>query len=272
MIHSTAVIDESAKISPDAVIGPGVVVGAYAIIGPKVEIGEGTEIAAHAVIKKNCIIGKHNKIHSFVSLADDPQDIHYKGQESWLHIGDHNIIREFSTIHRSAKEGGITSVGDHNFIMCYAHIAHDCKIANHVVFANNATVGGHVNVSDHATLGGSALVHQNCNVGAYSFVGGASALNQDVLPYVMVHGVPAHPIAVNIVGLRRHGFSKEVIDHIRSAYRILFRRGYGLMNARAELEKMALECKELELMLEAIDKSTRGIAMTTLGVDESVED
>lgn len=259
MLDSRAVIDPSAKIAADVSVGP------WTVIGPNVDIGEGTCIESHVIIKKNAKIGRNNHIHSFASVADDPQDIHYKDQETWLVIGDNNVVREFCTISRGSSNDDLTtSIGNNNYLMAYSHIAHDCIIGNSVVFTNGATIAGHVRVDDYANLGGSVLIHQFCNIGTYSFVGGTSAVNQDVLPYVVMHGIPAYPISVNVIGLRRRGFSESAIEHIRHAYRIIFRRGHKLAEAILELEKMVAQCPEIQVMIDAINRSTRGLARPSI--------
>ena len=254
MIDPRAIIDPSAKLADN------VTVGAFAVIGPEVEIGEATIVRSSALIHKNTKIGANNVIHSFASIGNDSQDLKYKGGEAWLHIGDGNTFREFCTINRGSGGADITVIGNNNLFMSYTHVAHDCHIGNHVIFSNTATVAGHVTVGDYAILSGAAAVHQFCNLGAYSFLAGCSGVMQDVLPYVLVKGDPAVPRAINTVGLSRHGFSEETIAHIRQAYKILFRRGYKLEEARAELEKMVPSCPELELFIKAIDQSARGIA------------
>jgi len=254
MIHATAIIDPSAKLAADVSVGP------YSVIGPEVEIGAGTTVGSNALIAKNTKIGKGNIIYSYASLGNDSQDLKYKGGEAWLHIGDHNTFREFCTINRGSGGSDITLIGDHNLFMSYTHVAHDCRVGNYVVFSNLATLAGHIQVDDYAIIGGGAVVHQFCNIGAHSFIGGAAGLGQDAMPYVIFHGVPAYPISVNLVGLRRHGFSESAIEHIRHAYRILFRRGNKLEDAREELIKMVPACPEIQLMIDAIDRSQRGIA------------
>ncbi len=259
MIDSRAIVDPSAKIAATASIGP------WTIIGPEVEIGEGTCVESHVIIKRNAKIGSHNHIHSYASIADDPQDVHYQDRETGLVMGDHNTIREFCTISRgSSSEDGITHIGNHNYLMAYSHVAHDCRIANHVVFTNGATIAGHVQVDDYANLGGGTMVHQFCYLGAHSFCGGFSGVAQDVLPFVLAKGDPATSRSINVIGLRRRGFSESAVEHIRHAYKILFRRGNKLAEARAELEKMVSGCAEIQLLLDAIDRSTRGIARPTM--------
>ena len=265
MIDSRAVIDPSAKIAANVTIGP------FTVVGPDVEIGEGTWIGSNALVRKNTKIGANNVIHSFASIGNDSQDLKYKGEEAWLIVGDQNIFREFCTVNRGSGGEDATVIGNNNLFMSYTHVAHDCIIGNNVVFSNCATVAGHVTVDDHAILSGGTMVHQFCHIGAYSFFGGFAGVSKDILPYVLVKGDPATPRTINVIGLRRHGFSDEAIGHIRHAYKILFRRGYKIEDARAELEKMLPACPELDLFIKAIDRSTRGIARPLRSDAESDE-
>jgi len=267
-------IDKRAIIDPAARLADNVTIGPYAIVGPRVEIGEGTVIDAHVVIKSHTKIGKHNRIYQFASIGDDPQQIGYQGEESYLEIGDHNVIREFVTINRgiAEDEGGITSVGNYNYLMAYSHIAHNCRIGNRIVFANNATIAGHVVVDDYAILSGFTAVHQFCYIGAYSFLRGTSAVSRDVMPYLMVNGRPTEPCGLNTVGLRRNGFSSEVITQLKEGYRVLFRKGLKLAEAREELVKMSEPCPRLKLWVEAIDRSKRSIARPEVNNTADTED
>ncbi|MDF1761566.1 MAG: acyl-ACP--UDP-N-acetylglucosamine O-acyltransferase [Coxiellaceae bacterium] len=255
MIHPTAIIDPSATIADDVSIGP------YTIIEADVSIGEGTWVGSHVVIKGETAIGKHNKIYQYASLGEDPQDLDYNGEKTRLEIGDHNIIREFSTINRGSSGGeGVTHVGNNNFIMNYAHIAHDCRVGNHTVFANNAGIAGHVTVEDFVILGAFSGVHQFCRIGAYSFLGRATKIVKDIPPYMMVAGNPGVPSSLNLVGLKRHGFDKDTLRQLREAYKVLYRRGLTLADAQQQLKQMSVDCPALELLVSAIDQSSRGIA------------
>lgn len=255
-------IDKTAIIDPKAELGKNVTVGPYAIIGPKVIIGDDTEIGAHANIIGRTKIGKHNKIWQFAVLGNDPQHIGYKGEDTLLEIGDHNVIREFCSFHRGTEEGGgVTKIGDHNFFMAYVHVAHDCSVGSHTVFANNATLAGHVKVGDYANFGGLSAVVQFCKVGAYAFVAGTTGVIKDVLPYIMVsstHGI-AKPYGVNLVGLTRHGFAKQTIKSLRQAYNIIFKEGLTVKDAIPRLEAMLSTCPEVQLLVDALQGSTRGI-------------
>ncbi len=253
-IHPTALIDSTARIGVD------VSIGAYSVIGAEVTIGDGTSIGAHATIDGPTSIGRDNRIHSHVAIGGDPQDKKYHGGRSELVIGDRNTIREFATINRGTSDGGgITRIGDDNWIMAYVHIAHDCTIGNQTIFANNATLAGHVAIGDYVTLGGFSGVHQFCKIGAHAFIGMGSLINADVLPFVMVAGQYAKPRGINSEGLKRRGFSAERIAAIKRAYRALFVSGQPLADARARLAAQSAEDADVRQMLEFIDRSERSL-------------
>lgn len=254
MIHETAIIDPSAKLAPDVKVGP------WTMIGPEVEIGEGTEIASHVVLKGPTRIGKRNKIYQFASVGEEPQVKKYANEPTRLEIGDDNIIRENATIHRGTTQGNsVTRIGNRNYIMAYVHIAHDCTIGNDIIFANNVALSGHVNVDDFANLGGYAVVHQFCNIGSYSFVAAVAGVGKDVPPYVLVSGQPASVYGLNLVGLKRNGFSEETISRLRKAYNVIYRQGLTVPQAMTELEKMLSDCAEVERLISALNNATRGI-------------
>jgi UDP-N-acetylglucosamine acyltransferase len=254
MIHATAVIDPRAKIHAD------VKIGAYSVIGADVEIGEGTEIGPHAVIDGPCKIGKHNKIHAHVALGGDPQDKKYHGEHGVLIIGDNNTIREFTTFNRgTADGGGVTRIGNDNWIMAYVHIAHDCQVGNNTIFANNATLAGHAEVGDWVILGGFAAIHQFCKIGAHAFIGMGSLINADVPPFVMTSSTYAEARTINAEGLKRRGFSTDRIRQIKAAYRSVYMSGKSLDDAKNDLRQMASSSEDVQLMLAFIDASTRGI-------------
>ncbi len=253
-------IDPRAVVDPAARLAPGVSVGAYSIIGAGVEIGAATSIGSHVVIKGPTLIGEGNRFYPFSSIGDDPQDKKYGGEQTRLEIGDRNVIREYCTINRGTGQGGgVTRIGDDNWIMAYVHIAHDCLIGNNTVFANNASLAGHVQVDDHAVLGGFTLVHQFCSIGAHSFSGMGSTLSRDLPPYVTVSGNPAVPRGLNSEGLKRRGFSTEAIRALKRAYRVLFRSGLSLEEAIRELEAMAREHDEVAVLVRFLQRSRRSI-------------
>ena len=253
-------IDPRAVVDPSASLAPGVSVGAYTIIGAEVEIGAGTVVGSHVVIKGPTVIGKENRFYSFSSIGDDPQDKKYGGEQTRLEIGDRNVVREYCTINRGTEQGGgVTHIGDDNWIMAYVHIAHDCLIANNTVFANNASLAGHVKVDDFAVLGGFTLVHQFCSIGAHSFSGMGSTLSKDLPPYVMASGNPATPRGLNSEGLKRRGFSAEAIRVLRRAYKILFRSGLTLEEAIKKLKILQQDHKEVEVLVSFLENSQRSI-------------
>lgn len=252
MIHPTAIISKEAKIGKDVEIGP------YSYIGKKVCIGDNTKIGNNVIIEDYTTIGKNCNIFHHTVLGTIPQDINFKeAEETQLVIGDNNIIREFVMINRGTGHGGgVTRIGNGNFIMAYAHIAHDCMIGNNVIMANGVQLAGHVIVEDFACIGGLAAVHQFVRVGAYSMIGGVSGVSQDVLPYILVTGNRAEPYGINVVGLRRHGFSREDIKAIKQAYKIIFRSHLSLKEIIKELEKE--ESPYIKKILEFVHSSNRG--------------
>lgn len=253
-IDNRAIIDPTAHIAKDVEIGP------WSIIGANVEIGAGTKIASQVVIKENTKIGRNNNIHQFVSLGESPQHTNYKGEPTRLEIGDNNIIREFSTLNRGTMQGGgVTRVGNDNFIMCYVHIAHDCQVGNHTIFVNNASLAGHVCVDDHAMIGVFVGVHQFCKIGAHSFVTHAAMINKDVLPYLLVAGHNPTVSGLNVVGLRRRGFGEDTIRKLREAYHVIFRQGLTVKQALVELQTMVSDCPEVQLFIDGLQSSTRGV-------------
>lgn len=254
MIDERAMIHPSAKLAKNVVIGPGTV------IGPDVEIGEGTWVGPHVVLQGPTVIGKNNKIFQFASVGDAPQDITYQGEPTRLEIGDNNVIREYCMISRGTVKGhGVTRIGNHNFLMAYSHIGHDCVVGNHVIMVNYSALSGHVTVSDYANIGAYAGIHQFCQVGAYAFVARATYVNKDVLPYILIAGDTTSACGINTVGLRRRGFSQAAIDQIRRAYKIIFRKGLTVQQAVEELKLLQEDCPEVQLMTDALLQSSRGI-------------
>jgi len=257
-------IDMRTSIDPTAVIGKDVTIGPWTVVGPHVEIGEGSKIYSHVVIDRNTKIGSHNTLYPYVSLGCDPQDLNYNGDETFLEIGDHNIFREFVTINRGSTGGnGTTTIGNKNCFLAYSHVAHDCKIGNEVLMVNNATTAGHVTVDDYVILGAFTAIHQFCHVGAFSFLSRATEISKDVPPYMLVKGLPGFPCGLNLVGLKRHGFSNETIRGLKQAYQILYRRNLKFDEVIKELEELTKLCPEVQLILDLIHSSERGIARRT---------
>jgi UDP-N-acetylglucosamine acyltransferase len=254
MIHPSAIVD------PGARIGSGVAIGAYSVIGAGVEIGDGTTIGPHVVIEGTTRIGRDNRIFQFASIGSIPQDKKFGGEASELIIGDRNLIREFVTLNRGTAEGGgATRIGNDNWIMAYAHVAHDCIVGDHTIFSNNATLAGHVAIGDYAILSGFAGVHQFCRVGAHAFIGMGCLVNGDVPPFVMVAADYGRPRGINSEGLKRRGFDTDRIAAIKRAYRTLYLGNRPLADARAELASMAADSKDVAVMLEFIDASERAL-------------
>lgn len=253
-------IDPRAVIDPTATIADDVTIGPFSVIGADVEIGRGSEIGPHVVINGPTRIGQENRIFQFTSIGEVPQDKKYHGEASLLEIGDRNTIREFATINRGTEDGGgITRLGNDNWLMAYIHIAHDCLIGNHTTFANGASLAGHVTVDDHAILGGFTLVHQFCAIGENAFCGMGSAIGKDVPPYVMVSGNPAQPYGLNLEGLKRRGFDKDVIRGLKEAYKVIYRSGLTVEEAQSRLRKLAETTTEIEAMITFLTHSSRGI-------------
>ncbi|MGB5332715.1 MAG: acyl-ACP--UDP-N-acetylglucosamine O-acyltransferase [Woeseiaceae bacterium] len=254
MIHSTAIISNKASLADDVVVGP------YAVIGDDVEIAGGTQIDSHVVINGPTKIGKDNHIYQFASIGDDPQDKKYANEATRLVIGDRNTIREFCTISRgTAQDRGETIVGDDNWIMAYVHIAHDCVVGNKTIMANNTTLAGHVHVGDWVICGGFSGAHQFCKIGAHAFLGMYAGVNRDVPAYTMVSGQPATPRGINSEGLKRRDFSADQIRNIKNAYRLTFRQGKKLSEAVEEITKLCEDQPELNLFLESLRSSERGL-------------
>ncbi len=254
MIHPTAIVAPEAEIDGSATIGP------YSIIGARVCIGRGTVVGPHVVIKGPTTIGEGNRILQFASIGEDPQDKKYAGEETRLEIGNRNLIREYCTINRgTAQDAAVTRVGDDNWLMSYTHIAHDCQIGNNVIMSNNATLAGHVHVEDHAILSGFTAVHQFCRIGAHSFIGGLAGITRDVLPFMMIAGQPPEPRGINQEGLKRRGFTPEQIRNLKEAYKLLYRSGLRLAEAREQLGALAPSQPEVQAIVEFMDRSERSI-------------
>jgi len=254
VIHATAIVSDKASIANDVEVGP------YTIIGDDVEIDSGTRIDSHVVINGPTVIGKDNHIYQFASIGDDPQDKKYAGELTKLEIGDRNTIREFCTVSRgTTQDKGVTVMGNDNWIMAYVHIAHDCIIGSNTIMANNATLAGHVHVGDWAIFGGFSGAHQFCHIGAHAFLGMYSGANRDVPAYTIASGSPAIPRGINSEGLKRRGFDADQIRNIKNAYRLVYRKGMKLAEAIDEIAERSKTQSELELFLESLRSSERGV-------------
>ncbi|OZG70474.1 acyl-[acyl-carrier-protein]--UDP-N-acetylglucosamine O-acyltransferase [Hahella sp. CCB-MM4] len=253
-IHPQAIIEEGAKIAADVKIGP------WTYIGPDVEIGEGTVVHSHVVINGHTTIGRDNEIFQFSSVGEANQDKKYKGEPTRLEIGDHNIIRESCTIHRgTVQDEGVTRIGNHNLLMAYVHVAHDCNVGDNTILANMATLAGHVHVGNWAILGGGTMVHQFCKIGQHSMCAGGSIVLKDVPAYVMSGGQSATAHGLNYEGLKRRGFSKDAMQALRRAYKILYRQNLTLEQALEQLAETAGEFPEVQIFVDSLKASTRGI-------------
>jgi UDP-N-acetylglucosamine acyltransferase len=255
MIHPTAIIDPKAEISEGVEIGP------YSVIEKNVLIGEGTKIGPHVVIREGTYIGKQCQISQFASIGEAPQSVGYKGEKTFLQIGDHNIIREFVTLHRGTiKGGGKTVIGNENFLMAYSHVAHDCQIGNQVVMANGATLAGHILIEDFAIIGGLSAIHQFCRVGTYAIIGGITGVLMDIPPYTKAQGDRAKLFGLNTIGLKRANFSEETLKALKKAYRIIFRSSLTLEKAmKRVVEDEISQTPEVQHFLQFIQCSKRGI-------------
>jgi len=254
LIDARAVIDPAAELAADVTVGP------FAVIGADVEIGHGCTIGPHAVITGPTTLGANNHVYQFASLGAAPQDKKYAGEPTRLEIGANNTIREFVTINRgTVQDEGVTRIGDDNWIMAYVHIAHDCRIGNHTIFANNASLAGHVSIQDYVILGGFSLVHQFCSIGAHALTAFGSWISMDVPPYVTVGGTPAHAHGLNMEGLRRRGFSEQARRVLKQAYKVLYRENLSLQDALVRLREMRTGCAELGPLVEFLEQQRRGI-------------
>lgn len=253
-------VDAAARVDETATLAPGVRVGAYAVIGPGVSIGAGTIVEAHANVMGPTTIGQGNHIFPYASIGQAPQDLKYHGEDTRLEIGDRNVFREFVTMHRGTSVGGgVTRIGSDNLFMAYAHVAHDCTVGSHTIFANGATLAGHVEVQDYATIGATSGIHQFCRVGQHAFIGGYTVATKDVLPYSKTVGNRACVYGPNTIGLVRRGFSREAISAIRSAYRILLQSHMNLRDAVARIESSGPHTPETRILLDFIRSAKRGV-------------
>lgn len=254
-------IHETAMVHPTAEVADGVAIGPYSIIGEKVKIGEGTQIGSHVFIDKWTHIGKGCQIYQYASLGAAPQHLRYNGEETYVIVGDNNIIREYVTIHRGTPFGnGKTVLGDENFIMAYAHVAHDCTLGNRIIMSSYAALGGHVEIGDYAIIGGIVAIHQYVRIGTYAFVGGATALTRDIPPYVTASGMKVKFYGINVVNLQRHKIPEEIITGLRKAYKVLFRSHLTMEKAIKKVqEDPVYALSEVRHMLDFIKGSKRGV-------------
>jgi UDP-N-acetylglucosamine acyltransferase len=256
-----AEIDSTAIVSPNALLAPDVVVGAYAVIGPNVTIGSGCVIGPFTRVEGPTAIGERNQFYGHASIGGPPQDLKYKGEHTELAIGNDNVFREFVTINRGTTGGGgKTTIGNENFFMAYSHVAHDCHVGSYTIFANNATLAGHVEIADYATIGAFSAVHQFCRVGEHAFVGGGSMITQDVMPYAKtVASRDNRSYGINTIGLERKGFSKETVEALQRAYKILIRSKLRADEALQKIEEELGNFPEARYLVEFVRASKRGI-------------
>jgi UDP-N-acetylglucosamine acyltransferase len=254
MIHPTAIVD------PGAELAEGITVGPYSVIGAGVQIGAGTTIGPHVVIDGRVRIGRNNRIFQFCSIGGPPQDKKYAGEDTAVEIGEGNTIREYVTINRgTALDAGVTRLGDDNWIMAYVHLAHDCQVGSHTIFANLSQLAGHVHVGDWAILGGNTIVHQFVRIGAHSFTGMCTFLDRDLPPFVKAQGNMAKPYGINTAGLRRKGFSAETLQALKRAYKAIYRQGLSAEQMKAELDRLGAAVPEVRQIADFVGGSKRGI-------------
>ena len=254
MIHSSAIVDPSARLHESVDVGP------WTLIGPDVEIGAGTVVESHVVIKGPTRIGSRNHIYQFSTVGESTPDLKYRNEPTELHIGDDNVIRENVTIHRgTVQDRSLTEIGDRNLVMAYVHIGHDSRVGNDTILVNNTALAGHVEVGDWAILSGYTLVHQFCKIGAHSFSGMGTSIGKDVPAYITVAGSPAEAKTINVEGLRRRGFDSAEIAALRRAFKILYRQSLTLDAAVERLQAMAAETPSLQPLIDSLMQSQRGI-------------
>jgi UDP-N-acetylglucosamine acyltransferase len=254
VIHPTAIVEKGVELASDVEIGP------YSVIHNDVFIGAGTTIGSHVVIEPYVTIGRNCRIFQYAAIGAPPQSVKFKGEKTYLKIGDGTVIREFVTIHRGTGfGGGVTQVGEDNFLMAYTHIAHDCQTGRNVVMANNATLAGHITIDDYATVGGLVAIHQFVRVGEHAFIGGKSAVVKDVPPYVIAAGDRAKLHGLNSVGLKRHGFSPQTLLALKRTYRIIFRIGLTLNEAIERVKAEVEQVPEVVDFIDFVQSSKRGI-------------
>ena len=254
MIHPSAIIDPSVDLAADVEVGP------FAVIGANVSIGAGTVIGPHVVVKGETRIGERNRIFQFSSIGEDCQDKKYKGELTRLEIGDDNVIREYCSIHRgTVQDHGLTRIGNRNLFMTSVHVAHDCMIADDNIVASGSGISGHVHIGSNVILGGMTGIHQFCRISSYAMTAGCSLVVKDIPAYVMVGGNPCRAFGMNYEGMRRRGWSSETINTLKRAYRLIYREGLTLSAAIIEAEKLVAACPEVQLFIDSLNASTRGI-------------
>lgn len=254
-VHPTAIVDEAAELGPEVVVGP------YAIIGPGVRVGAGTHVGPHALIERDTSVGESCRIAQGAVLGTDPQDLKYKGEYSELVVGDRTVVREYATLNRGTAASGRTVVGSDCLLMAYTHVAHDCRIGNHVVLSNAVNMAGHVTIEDWAIVGGIVPIHQFVRIGAHAFAGGASRVSQDIPPYCRASGAPLRLFGLNSVGLERRGFPDATRRQLKRAYRILFQSGLNVSQGIRRTEAEVKQIPEVRHLLDFIRNSERGITL-----------
>lgn len=263
-VAPAATIDPQARVASTAVIGPGTTVGPFAVVGPHVRIGSNCTIGASAIVEGHTTVGDHNEIFPYASIGLAPQDLKYKGEPTRMEIGSGNIFREFVTVHRgTAGGGGVTTIGDRNLFMNYVHVAHDCHVGSQTIFGPHATLGGHVTIDNFVNVSAGSAVHQFCRVGAYAFIGGYSVITKDALPYGKTVGSrPARVFGLNLIGLKRRGFSDDTLKKLRAAYRYLMQSKLNTTQALAKIENDAsLQCPEVKNLVDFIHTASRGVIL-----------
>ncbi len=255
-VHPTAIIHPQARVAASVTVGP------YSVIGEGVELGDDCEVMSHVLIEGPATLGKRNRIFPYAAVGFPCQDLKYRGEPTRLEIGDDNIFREFITLHRGTVEGGgVTRIGSHNFLMAYVHIAHDCKLGDHIIMANGASLAGHVDIGDHATVGAFCGIHQNCRIGAYSFLGSYSVVNKDILPYAKTTADrPLGVYGANRLGLERRGLSKQDVDEIDQALRLLTRSKLNTTQALEAIDAKGFQSPHVRALVEFVRTSERGVA------------
>lgn len=256
-IHPTAIVDPKSQLGEDVKIGP------YCIVYGGVKLGDGCRLQNHVTIDGGSEIGKENTFYAYSSIGQRTQDLKYKGEPTYLKVGDRNVFREFCTLNRATSPGDATVIGSHCNFLAYAHVGHDCQLGDHVIVSNNGTLGGHVVVEDHAIISGLTGIHQFCRIGAHAITGGYTKVVQDIPPYMMVDGNPAKVRAINLVGLKRRGFSEEAIASIKKAHRVLYRENRNVGEALEVLRAADYRTPEVDIVIAFVAASERGVSRTS---------